>query len=342
MLFRFAHPEAFLLLLLPLALLLLKGRAGRQAAVQFPAVALAKQVSAFVRSRPGRFRGWARAAILTFLVLALARPQAGEESSEITSSGIDIVLAVDLSTSMWAHDLEISGIPQDRLTVVKRVIKGFIENRPSDRIGLVAFAGEPYLVSPLTLKHDWLLQRLDELEIGMVTDGTAIGSAIGSSVNRLLDQEAETRLIILLTDGANNRGAIEPEPAAEAAAAFGIRVYTVGVGREGFVPYPVELDRRNRPVRDRNGRVLLRQRPSDIDLATLQTIAERTDARYFHATETRQLEEIYDQIDALEKTEITFNIRRLYDDYFWIPLAAALGLLTLEQLYGATRGRRLP
>ncbi|MFP4541165.1 MAG: VWA domain-containing protein, partial [Opitutales bacterium] len=327
MIFRFAHPEAFLLLLLPLVFLFLRGRGGRQAAVQFPAIALAKQVAAFVRSKPGRFRGLLRAAVLTLLVVALARPQAGEETSEIRSSGVDIVLAVDLSTSMWAHDFELGGIRQDRLSVVKNVVREFIEARPNDRIGLVAFAAEPYLVSPLTLKHDWLIQRLEELRIGMVPDGTAIGSAIGSSVNRLLDQEAETRLVVLMTDGFNNRGQIDPLPAAEAAAAFDIKVYTIGVGRPGLVPYPADFDRLGRPVRTPDGRLPLVNRPSQIDLETLQQVAQETAARYYHATDAEELGRIYDEIDQLEKTEITFNVRRMFDDYFWIPLLGALGLL---------------
>lgn len=341
MIFRFAQPELLWLLLLIPLFLLLRGKAGRAASVRFPSIQLAKQVSAFVRSRPGRFSGWWRAAILACLVLALARPQFGEESSEITSSGIDIVLAVDLSTSMWAHDFKIAGVPTDRLTVVKRVVNDFIEERPSDRIGMVAFAGQPYLVSPLTLKHDWLTERLAELEIGIIPDGTAIGSAIGTSVNRLIDQESESKIIILLTDGANNRGQIEPVPAARAAAAFGIKVYTVGVGQPGNVPYP-RLDRFGRPLRGPGGNVLLSYQRSDIDLEVLQEIAEVTDARYFHATDTAELEEIYKEIDQLEKTEVHLSIRRLYDDMFWIPLALGLLLLALEQLLAHTRYRRLP
>lgn len=341
MIFRFAQPEFLWLLLLVPLFLLLRGKAGRRASVSFPSIQLAKQVAAFVRSRPGRFAGWLRALILTCLILALARPQAGEESSEITSSGIDIVLAVDLSTSMWAHDFEVSGLPTDRLSVVKRVVNDFIEERPSDRIGIVAFAGQPFLVSPLTLKHDWLTARLADLAIGIIPDGTAIGSALGTSVNRLVDQESESKIVILLTDGANNRGQIEPVPAARAAAALGIKVYTVGVGRAGSVPYP-RFDRHGRPVRGPDGRPVLSYQRSDIDLEVLEEIAAITDARYFHATHTAELEEIYAEIDQLEKTEIHLSIRRLYDDMFWIPLALGLALLSLEQLLAHTRYRRLP
>lgn len=340
--FRFAQPLALLLLVLPLLFFFLRGRRGKEAAIRFPAIALAKQLSAFVRSQPGRFRATLRFLILTCLVLALARPQTGEELSQLSTSGIDIVLAVDLSTSMWAYDFEIAGLRQDRLTVVKRVLKEFVQARPSDRLGLIAFAGEAYLVSPLTLKHDWLLQRLDELEIGMVPDGTAIGSAIGSSVNRLVDRDSDSKLIVLLTDGANNRGELAPLPAAEAAAAFGIRIYTIGVGQPGWVPYPARFDREGRPMVDRQGQVLLANRPSDLDLETLRAVAEMTEGAYFHATDTKELESVYQQIDQLEKTDVTYDVRRLFDDYFWVPLLAAFVLLLIEQILEHSKLRRLP
>jgi Ca-activated chloride channel family protein len=341
MIFRFANPELLGLLVLVPIFLLLRGKTGRAAAVKFPSIQLAKQVAAFVRSRPGRFAGWLRALVLTCLIVALARPQFGEETSDITQSGIDIVLAVDLSTSMWAHDFEMSGLPVDRLTVVRRVLEDFIERRPSDRLGLIAFSGEAFLVSPLTLKHDWLSNRLEELEIGMLPDGTAIGSAIGTSVNRLVDQESKSKIIILLTDGENNTGVIDPLPAAEAAKAFGIKIYTIGVGRVGNVPYP-RTDRFGNFVRDRNGRPLLSLQQSQIDLESLQEIAKMTEGRYYHATDTDQLEAIYDEIDELEKTEITLTVNRLYDDMFWIPLALAAALFALEQILAQTRLRRLP
>jgi len=340
--FRFAQPELLWLLLIIPCFLLLRGKTGRKASILFPSTFLVRQVAAFVQSKPGRFTGWLRALILTFALLALARPQAGEELSKITSSGMDIVLTVDLSTSMWAHDFEINGVPQDRLTVVKEVIREFIEKRPSDRIGLVAFAADPYLISPLTLKHDWLLERLDDLEIGMVTDGTAIGSAVGSSVNRLMDQEAKSRIVILLTDGANNRGQIQPIAAAEAAAAFGIKVYAVGVGREGIVRVPARLDRNNKPARNSDGSIIFTSSRSSIDLKTLEEIAKKTNAHYFHATDSDELDAIYNEIDTLEKTDKELSVRILYSDLFWIPLAAALGLLVLEQAFGQTRYRRLP
>jgi Ca-activated chloride channel homolog len=180
-----------------------------------------------------------RLLVLALLILGLARPQFGRGTTEVDASGIDIVLAVDVSGSMEALDFELAGRPVSRIEVVKQVVSRFIEDRPNDRIGLVAFAGRPYLVSPLTLDHDWLQQRLDQVRIGMVEDGTAIGSAIASSVNRLREQEAKSRIVILLTDGMNNAGKVPPALAAEAAESLGIKVYTIGAGTRGNAPMPV-------------------------------------------------------------------------------------------------------
>ncbi len=342
MIYRFETPEfLWLLLLIPL-LALLKGRKGSAASIRFPATALARQISAFVRSRPGKFLVNLRLIALSLLILALARPQFGTSFNEIEASGIDIVLAVDLSTSMWAHDFKIKGDPVDRLTVVKRVMEDFIGKRPNDRIGLMAFAAAPYLVSPLTLNHEWLLQNLQRLKIGLVEDGTAIGSAIGSSVNRLRAQKAKSRILILLTDGASNRGDISPAAAAEAAAAYGIKTYTIGVGKKGEVPFPVRLDNQGNPIRDRRGRIILRPGRSDIDAESLQNIAETTGARYFRATDAETLEDIYDEIDRLEKSEIKIKYRATFTDMFKWPALAGLGLLLAELLLGQTRYRRLP
>jgi Ca-activated chloride channel family protein len=342
MIFQFAEPLwLFALLALPV-LFWLQGRSGRSASIRFPSTILASQVAAFVRQRPGKWRTSLRWLAVTFLIFALARPQTGEEITRSESSGIDIAIVVDLSTSMWAHDFEIEGIPQDRLSIVRSVIEDFIGNRPSDRIGLIAFAAEPYLVSPLTLNHDWLERRLNDLEIGQIEDGTAIGSAIGAATNRLRDIPADSKSIILVTDGANNRGQIEPRAAAEAAGAYGIKIYAIGVGEEGLVPFPARFDRNNQPARTRDGRIFLRQARSDIDLETLQAVAEITGGRYFHATNSEALRDIYEEIDRLEKREVEINVRRLYTDVFAIPLWAGLAFLGLDVLLKQTRYRRLP
>lgn len=341
-LFRFAEPWALWLLLLVPLLALLKGKRGGAGSLRFPAVALARQVSAFVRSRPGRFLPHLRWVVLVFLILALARPQAGEETRERELAGIDIVLLIDLSTSMWAHDFQRNETNVDRLTVVKEVVEEFIERRPSDRIGMVAFAGKPYLVSPLTFNHDWLQQNLARLRLGMVEDGTAIGLAIGVGSNRLRHEVSRSKVIILLTDGDNNRGQIGPVPASEAAAAFGIRIHTIAMGREGLIPFPINLDREGQPVRDRLGRVRLRQVESQVDFSTLEEVAEISGGKAFRAINTEQLEAIYDEIDSLEKTEVKVRFRALYRDLFLWPLGLGLVLLGIEQLLLHTRYRRLP
>jgi Ca-activated chloride channel family protein len=342
MIFEFADPWWLLLLILVPFLLFLKGRAGSKAALRFPSTQLAAQVAAFVRSRPGRWRAALRWLAFALLVVAMARPQTGEELSRTTSSGIDMVIAVDLSSSMWAHDFEIDDRPVDRLTVVREVVTEFIENRPNDRIGLIAFAAQPYMVSPLTLNHDWLLRRLDALSIGEIEDGTAIGSAIGTATNRLREIPADSKSIILLTDGANNRGRIEPVPAAEAAKAFGIKIYSIGVGRGGIVPIPARFDRNGQPVRQRDGRIYLRQARSDIDLETLEEIADITSGHYFHATNLEGLREVYAQIDAMETVEVEIEVRRLYTEVFAYPLLLGLVLLLVDSVLKETRYRRLP
>lgn len=342
MIFQFAEPYwLFLLLAVPL-LLLLQGRVGRSASVRFPSTLLASQVAAFVRQRPGSWRAALRWLAVAFFILALARPQTGEELTSSESSGVDLVIAVDLSTSMWAHDFEISGVRQDRLTVVKSVVEDFIEARESDRIGLIAFAAQPYLVSPLTLNHDWLDRRLEQLRIGQVEDGTAIGSAIGSATNRLRDIPAESKSIILVTDGANNRGQLEPMAAAEAAKAYGIKIYTIGVGQPGMVPFPARFDRDGQPARTRDGRIFLREARSDIDLETLKQVAETTNGRYFHATNSEALRDIYEEIDRMERRDVEINVRRLYTEVYAWPLYLGLVLLALDVLLKQTRHRRLP
>lgn len=342
MIFQFAEAQWLLgLLLLPL-LFWLKGRAGRSAAIRFPSTILAAQVAAFVRQRPGRWRASLRWLAVAFIIVGLARPQTGEELTSTESSGVDLVIALDLSTSMWAHDFEVGGVPQDRLSVVRSVVSDFIDKRPHDRIGLIAFAAEPYLVSPLTLNHDWLQRRLDDLRIGEIEDGTAIGSAIGAGVNRLRDLPAKSRSIILVTDGANNRGQLDPMNAAEAAKAYGIKIYAIGVGQAGMVPFPARFDANGQPARTRDGRIFLRPSRSDIDLETLQGLADETHGLYFHATDSDKLREIYDEIDRMEKTEVEIQVRRLFTEAYPYAIAIALSLLLLDILLKRTLFRRLP
>lgn len=338
----FAHPQVlWLLVILPLVAILL-ARPGRTAAVRFPSTLLLGKLVYSNRVRAFGLGWLTRLLAIAMIIAALARPQTGEEIRTIEASGIDIIMAVDLSTSMWAHDFELNGKPVDRLTPLQQVMRDFIRARPSDRIGLIAFAADPWLVSPLTLNHEWLLQRIETLRIGMVEDGTAIGSAIATAAARLNDSQAESRILILLTDGANNRGWIDPLPAARLAADLNIRIYGIGVGQLGLVPFPAQFDRDGLPARNRQGQVVLRRWESDMDLRTLEEIARMTGGQAFHAENTEALASIYNEIDQLERTEIRMQVRQLYRDWFWVPLLAAFALLILERLIPFTRFHSLP
>lgn len=328
---RFAYPDIlWLLALLPL-LAFIKGRRGPSPAMLFSSTGIAQSLARGRRTHPGHFLAAIRLLALAFLIVALARPQAGNSTTSIKASGIDIMLAVDVSGSMQAMDFTLNGSPADRLDVVKSVVDQFIDARPNDRIGLIAFAGRPYLISPLTLDHDWLENRLDSLSIGMISDtATAIGSAIGAGVNRLRDEHSKSRIMILLTDGINNAGQVSPIIAAEAAAALKIKVYTIGVGTRGEAPMPVV---------DQFGQRRLVRVKVNIDEKTLTKIAEITGARYFRATDTHSLKKIYNEINRMETTTRTIKNFEHYRELYPFPVLAALLLFGLEL---AWEYRRLP
>lgn len=339
----FHNPQLlWLLFALPL-LAILKGRTGKQAALVFSSVAIARQVAGKARSSAGQWLFFLRLLGLAALIIALARPQLGEGHSEIEASGIDIMLAVDVSGSMRALDFAQRDEIATRLDIVKRTIAEFIEKRPNDRIGLIAFAKEPYLVSPLTLNHDWLLKNLERLHIGLIEEtATAIGAAIGTSSNRLRDLPAKSRIVILLTDGEDTVGQIPPVAAAEAAKAYDIKVYTIAAGTTGRVPMP-RLDEAGQIMRNRSGQVLIQgYQMSNIDDETLQKIAEITGAEYFRATDPEQLEEIYETIDQLEKTEVKIKHYATYQELFIWPALLGLCLLILEQVLTHSVFRRIP
>ncbi|MEE8359857.1 MAG: VWA domain-containing protein [Candidatus Omnitrophota bacterium] len=281
----------------------------------------------------GRNSVYIRCAALALIILALARPQFLLEESIIETEGIDIVLAVDVSTSMLAEDFKIGMRRQNRLGVAKRVMEEFVGRREHDRIGLVAFAGRAYTVCPLTIDYSWLLQNLDRIETGIMEDGTAIGSGISSALNRLRNTDAKSKIIILLTDGINNAGRISPIVAAEAAEALNVKIYTVGVGTKGKAPYP---------MRDMFGNIVYQAVNIPIDEETLRKIAAKTGGIYFRATNTETLREIYRQIDSLEKTPIKERGYKEYKELFGIFLIYALALIILEILLNNTILRRLP
>ena len=326
---RFLYPELLLLLLLLPILMLLKGRKGAAPSLLFPSTSVARTMARERKIRSGSLTLLLKLLAIGFLIIALARPQQGNTTTKIDASGIDILLAVDVSSSMKAMDFTLKGRSVNRLAVVKDVVASFIKDRPNDRIGLVAFAGKPYLVSPLTLDHSWLQKRLDALEIGMIEDGTAIGSAIGTAVNRLRSEGAKSRIIILLTDGVNTGGRVPPLVAAEAAEALKIKIYTIGAGTRGLAPYPVERFGQQRLI---NARV-------DIDETTLRKVAEKTGALYFRATNTSSLAQIYDEINTMETTTRTITKFENYRELFPFALAFMFTLLALSLFFGR---RRLP
>lgn len=331
--FQFANPALLWLLLALPVMALLRGRSGRAVALRLPSVSDAKGIGSHPRSRAGGLLMALAYLGMALLILALARPQLGKGKTEIETSGIDIVLAVDVSGSMEAMDFNIDGQPVGRLSVVKKVVEQFVGDRPGDRMGMVAFAGRPYLVSPLTLDHDWLKDRLSEVKIGRVEDGTAIGSAIASSVNHLRDSEAKSRIVILLTDGVNNSGAANPVTAAEAAKALGIKIYTIGAGTRGEAPIP---------VRDRFGRQRMAMTKVEIDEDSLREIASVTGGQFFRATDTDSLVKIYEEINQLETTKRKMKRYEDYQELMLFALLPGLFLVLSERVLSETRYRHLP
>lgn len=341
MILEFQDPE-FLWLLLTIPLIaILRGRSGQGAAILFSSTAIAKKVASKKRSKAGGLLVALRLFALTFLIIALARPQLGKDESFTKASGIDIVLTVDLSSSMLALDFANKNNLVTRLDVAKTVIEDFIKERPHDRIGLIAFGGNPYLVSPQTLNHNWLNTNLERLEVGLVEDGTAIGDAIAMSVNRLKDLESKSRVIILLTDGANNSGRISPIAAAEAAAAFNTKVYTIAAGKGGVVP-AFFTDQSGQVIRDRYGQPQIGQANFPVDHETLIEIAEITGAESYKAANIKELTDIYEEINKLEKTEVELKQFALYQEAFMYPLLLGLCFLGFERFLSNTRFRRLP
>ncbi len=282
-----------------------------------------------LRALAARYVPLVRALALALLVVALAGPRLGRTKVKSYSEGIDIVLALDISGSMRALDFP----PGDRLEAAKDVAREFIEGRPGDRIGLVVFASNSYTQCPLTIDHEVLLRLLDDVQIGDIKDGTAIGMAIGNALNRLKDIPGESRVVALLTDGMNNTGVLDPLTAASLARSLGVRIYTIGAGTKGKAPYPVE-----HPLFGRRVEYV----EVDLDEETLQAIADSTGGLYFRATDSESLSRIYDRIDALEKTRVEIEEYVEYQDLGAVMLWPALALLVLEVLATSTWLRRWP
>lgn len=270
-----------------------------------------------------------RAAAFGLLVVALARPQQIEQNVRTSSEGIDIMLAIDVSASMLARDFE-----PDRITAAKEVAGSFISDRYGDRIGLVAFAAEAFTQSPLTTDQSTLQTLLAQIRSGLIDDsGTAIGNGLATAINRLRESDAKSKVVILLTDGVNNRGEITPITAAEIAKAQNIRVYTIGVGTEGMAPYPAV---------DMFGNITFVKQKVEIDEKTLTAMAEMTGGRYFRATDNAKLKAIYDEINQLEKSKVEVTEHLSYHEQFLAWVLAALGLLLAEFLLANLVLKRIP
>lgn len=328
--FSLAHPWALgLLLLIPL-LAILRSRSGRQGSVVFSSLHILHRLGPLAKGRAGGFRLVTVFLTLTCVILALSRPQWVNKTEQVSESGVEMILAIDVSRSMQVEDFDIGNQRVNRLMAAKKVTRDFIRERTTDRIGILAFAGRPYLASPLTLSKEWLEgeQGLGRVNIGLVEDGTAIGSAIAAAAKRLDKRPSKSKIIVLLTDGVNNAGKLSPVEAAKLAKTLGIRVYTIAVGTYG--DYVVQT-----PV----GPQKLRQ---EFDEKTLQEIANIANGEYFRAQDTSGLERIFGLIDEMEKTEILRRTKVETDELFqWFAMAGVVfGLLTM--LGDETFWRRFP
>ena len=329
----FAHPW-FLLLLVALPFLAwLRRRLARDSAFLYSSLTLVQGVASLRQSHAATVLRQLRWLALALLVVALARPRIGEGQVTVRASGIDIVVAMDFSMSMAAEDFELGGQRANRVAVAKDVLRQFVERRTNDRIGIVAFAGRAYLAAPLTLDHGFLFQRLDQLRLGLIEDGTAIGSGLSAALNRLRDLPSKSRIVILMTDGQNNAGKVPPMTAAEAAQALGVKVYTIGVGTRGEAPFPQT---------DVFGQTRYVRMQVDIDEDLLTKIAESTGGKYYRATDTKTFRQIYQEIDRLEKTDAEVHKYQRYHEVFGWFAVPALILLLLELALAHTVWRKLP
>ena len=325
----FAYPWVlYFLLIIPLmiAWYILRGMKV-QTSVKYSSLNIFKDIPSTLREKLRHIPFAVRVLAIGLLIIALARPQSFSSGENVTTEGIDIAMVLDISGSMLAEDLK-----PNRLEAAKNVIDDFIKGRISDRIGLVVFSRDAFTQCPLTIDYNVLRNLLLQIHSGMIEDGTAIGNAIANGINRLKDSNAKSKIIILVTDGVNNSGEVDPISAAEMAKVFGIRVYTIGVGTRGEAPYPVQT-----PFG-----VRYQMMPVEIDEAVLQKISDITDGQYFRATNNQALKEIYDKIDKMEKTKIEItsykNASEKYHSWLWLGLI----LLLVEMGLSKTILRKLP
>ena len=325
----FEYPKLLWLLAVPVLLLLhylwmeLRGRRPHlRVSTAAPWLKGGTSVLAVLRHVPFALR----LAALSLIIVAIARPRSSTEIEKIDTEGIDIVMAMDVSTSMLARDFK-----PDRISAAKDIAIEFIADRPSDRMGIVVFAGESYTQCPLTTDRATLINLMKEVQTGLIEDGTAIGNGLATAVARMKDSDAKSRVVILLTDGVNNSGEVSPQTAAEIAKTYGIRVYTIGVGANGMAPYPVMTP----------WGVDVQQMKVEIDEKLLQDIADLTGGRYFRATDNTKLSEIYSEINKMEKARTTIDSFPVYKELFGKYALAALVCLLLELLVSVAI-RRMP
>ena len=321
----FAHPYLLLLLLLLPLVAWLKGRRGQPPAFLYSSVRLVEGLTRARRSRAGAFLAALRWLVLALFIVALAQPRFMKSATTVKASGIDIVCALDLSGSMNTGDYIINRRQISRINMAKPVLQEFIEGRPNDRIGLVVFAAQAFIAAPLTLDHDFLLENIDRLGIGSInSDATAIGDGITTALNRLRDVKSKSKIIVLMTDGGNNSGKIDPITATKAAQALGVKIYTIGLGNREIVQ-------------------AMRLPPGFLpDEDTLQQIAQMTGGKYYRADNAEKFKAIYAEIDKLEKTEAVINKFAQFDELFPWFVSFGLAILLLEVVLGQTVLRRLP
>ena len=325
----FHNPELLflLVLLVPYVVWYVFKHNQAEATIQVSSISGLKQAGRSIKPFLRHLLYGFRVLAIAFLIVALARPQSTKSWKDVTTEGIDIVLALDISSSMLARDFD-----PNRLEASKDIATDFISGRPNDRMGLVVFSGESFTQCPLTTDHPVLINLFEDIESGMIQDGTAIGMGLATAVNRLKDSDARSKVVILLTDGVNNRGSIAPATAAEIAKTFDIRVYTIGVGSRGNAPFPVQTPY---GVKYRNMEV-------EIDEAMLKDIAGTTNGEYFRATDNQKLKNIYEEIDKLEKSKIQVKEHsEKSEEFFWFALIGGL-LLLLEIVLKLTVLRRIP
>ena len=332
-----------LLALLPFYALLL-GRSGRLSALRFSSMEIARSAGASAKSSAGRLMLMLRLMALALCIVALAGPRFSNDHTETQASGVDIMLVLDLSWSMESLDMGGNTEESTRFGIASSVLEDFISRRPNDRIGLIAFSGVPYLASPMTLNHEWLIQNLHRLHIGIIRElGTAIGDAIAAAAKRLqVLKNSKSRIIILLTDGDNNQGEIEPVPAAQIAAAVGAKIYTIGIGIEQPCRLPSFDTETGKLRRDANGNFIPTLTLQPANYTVLGKMSQISHGRFYRAKNKSELQKIYNEIDQLEKTEVKLRRYTTFTPLFQWPLLAGFVLLGLELLLSNTRFRRVP